>query len=83
MKRLIIFAIVITTKTISAMETAKEKLKELAKKAQKPSASVNLRSLTSSIKNLRELELIDDDESKKLGEIVKNISIKWINNNMR
>ena len=83
MKRIIIFAIVLTNKTISAMETAKEKLEELAKKAQKPSASSNLRSLTNCVKNLKELELVDDKDSKTLDDIMKKITMKWIDNGMR
>lgn len=82
MKIIYIFAIVITSKAIKAMETAKEALKGLAKKAQKPSASVNLRSLTNSLKNLKELELIDDKDSKTLNEIIKRITDKWIDNKM-
>lgn len=83
MKRIIKFAIVLTTKTIVAMETAKKELKELAKKAQKPSASSNLRSLTNSVKNLKELELVDNKDSKTLDEIVKRITNKWIDNGMK
>lgn len=83
MKRIIKFAIVLTTKIIVAMETAKEELKELAKKAQKPSASANLRSLTNSIKNLKELELVDEKDFKILEDIMKRITMKWIDNGMK
>lgn len=83
MKRIIKFAIVLTTKLIIAMETAKEELKELAKKAQKPSASGNLRSLTNSIKNLKELELVDEKDFKNLEDIMKRITMKWIDNGMK
>lgn len=77
------FVIVLITKTIKAMETAKEALKEVVKKAQKPSASGNLRSLTNSIKNLKEIELVEDKDKKTLDEIVKRVTDKWIENGMK
>lgn len=83
MKKIINFAILLTTKIIKAMETAKEELKEVAKKAQKPSASGNLRSLTNSVKNLKELELVDEKDSKSLEDIMKRITMKWIDNGMK
>lgn len=83
MKIIYTFAIVLTSKAIKAMQTAKEALKEIAKKAQKPSASGNLRSLTNSVKNLKELELIDEKDSKSLDEILKKITMKWIENGMK
>lgn len=83
MKKIINFAIVLTTKIIKAMETAKEQLKEEAKKAQKPSASGNLRSLTNSVKNLKELDLVDEKDSKTLEEIMKRVTMKWIDNGMK
>ena len=66
MKRIINFALVVTSKAITAMETAKEELNELAKKAQKPSASGNLRSLTNCVKNLYKIELIEEKDKKQL-----------------
>ena len=83
MKRLFNFVILLITKTILTMEKAKEELKVLARKAQKPSASGNLRSLTNSVKNLKELELLDEKDSKSLEEIVKRITSKWIDNGMK
>ena len=83
MKRLFNFVIVLIDKTIFAMEKAEEELKVLARKAQKPSASGNLRSLTNSVKHLKELELLDDKDSKSLEEIVKRITSKWIDNSQR
>lgn len=83
MKIVYIFAIVITTKLIKVMETANETLKEAVKKAQKPSASGNLRSLTNSIKNLKEIELVEEKDKKTLDEIVKRITDKWIENGMK
>lgn len=77
------FVIVLITKTIKAMETAKEALKEVVKKAQKPSASGNLRSLTNSIKNLKKIELVEDKDKKTLDEIVKRVTDKWIENGMK
>jgi len=83
MNKLINFAILLTSKIIKAMETAKEQLKEEAKKAQKPSASGNLRSLTKSVKNLNELKLVDEKDSKTLEDIMKRITMNWIENDMK
>ena len=78
-----IFAIVLITKAIKAMEKAKKAITESVKKAQKPSASGNLRSLTNSVKNLYEIELIEEKDKKQLDEIVKRVTTKWIDNGMK
>lgn len=76
MKIIYIFAIVLTKKAIEALKNA-------AKKAQKPSASGNLRSLTNSIKNLYAIELIEEKDKKQLDEILKRVTTKWIDNGMK
>ena len=83
MKIIYIFAIVLTKKAIIAMEKAKEALENATKKAQKPSASGNLRSLTNSVKNLFEIELIEEKDMKQINEIVKRVTTKWIDNGMK
>ena len=83
MKIIYIFAIVLTKKAIKAMEKAIEALENAAKKAQKPSASGNLRSLTNSIKNLYTIELIEEKDKKHLDEILKRVTTKWIDNGMK
>ena len=65
------------------MEKAIEAFKNAAKKAQKPSASGNLRSLTNSIKNLYAIELIEEKDKKHLDEILKRVTTKWIDNGMK
>ena len=83
MKIVYIFAIVLITKAIKAMQTAKTAIEAEAKKAQKPSASGNLRSLTNSVKNLHEIGLIEEKDKKELDEILKRVTTKWIDNGMK
>lgn len=83
MKTIYIFALVLITKVIKALETAKTAITEVIKKAQKPSASLNIRSLTNSIKNLYAIELIEEKDKKQLDEILKRVTTKWIDNGMK
>lgn len=58
-----------------------EKIAE--KKKQRPSASYTLRSFNENIKKLSELDLITNEEAKKMEEVYTSATTVWIKNGMK